>query len=231
MDSIREKTFELVKDLQSMSENADKLTYNIKNIRRLKRRSIAELTEDRFAKYLYDVLENNNIEIYINANLKGLRPDIAIIKNNEVIAIIELKMNFGWCRNIFDPVGCEYKEKSQIHKRFESFENIRMQDIKFDDGMCTRIIRINNKCNIYYISTSDENYISKRNMIDDYNDFIKRNKQMKNKVLFYIISGKYHYDKSSKIWPSLEDINKSIDKLLETEYGMSSLIEHIKMAL
>lgn len=230
MLDIKKEALKMVIDLQNMSKNAYRLRINNENVRRLKRRAIAELAEDRLAEFVFTVLNGKEYKVYINANLNGVLPDIIVIRDNVIIGIIELKMNFGWCRYIFDPMKNNkliYDKKSQIHDRVKEIDKLQNNEIIFNDGESKVRVRIAKNCKIFYVSTSLENYISARNMIDDFKDFIKRNSRYKDKISFSVMVETYH-NKNGKGWPSKDDIDKSIEKLFNTEYGINKMIETIK---
>lgn len=233
MIDIKEKTLDLVLKLQKESKNSDKYNYGTNNIKRLSKRSIAEIAEDMFAKYLYEVLEDEDIKIYINGNIKGMKPDIIVIKNNIIRAIIELKINFGWCRNIFNPKDKgknKYKEASSVPDRIRDYNSLKGSIIKFaiQKNKDKIDLTLSNDCKIYYICTSKENYISGRDLIKDYEDFIDREKKIKEYLRFGIITDEYHDYKKNGEWPSKEQISSSIDSLFKTKYGMNEIIKEIK---
>ena len=234
MINIKKETLKLVLDLQKMSKSADKLSIRNDRIRRLKKRAIAEDAEDRLAEFLFNVLDDKKIEIYINGSINGLRPDIIILKDNVVIAIVELKMNFGWCRNIFDPKidnKYRYSERSQIHERFKTLEKLKNKDISFDNGSENISIKLSSKYKLFYVSTSEENYLGNTNMKDDFKQFIKDNPLYKNIVYFSVLTERYHYDRLKDEWPKENEISESIDVLFDTEFGINKLIERIKREL
>ncbi len=142
----------MILDLQDMSKNAFKLRINNTNVRRLKRRGIAELAEDRLAEFIFTALNSKEYKVYINANLNGVLPDIIVIRNNIIVGIIELKMNFGWCRYIFDPKRNNkliYGDKvSPIHDRVKEIDNLRNSEISFNNGESDVNVRIAPNCKI-----------------------------------------------------------------------------------
>ena len=231
---IKDRTVKYIMRLQELSMNANKLNNNDK-IKRFVRRPIASLAEDEFAYYLYDVLDDKNIEIFINANINGIRPDIIIVKNDIIVSIIELKVNIGFCRNIFDQYKDgkqRYKEKSQIHKRYKDFEKLKNKSINFSDGNIVRDLKLSNNAKLNYVITSLESYTG--SILNDYSDFIKRNNNYKNKVMLYLFCDKYHYgklDDKKELWPSKKEISESVIKYFNTEIGLNKLIESIKKEL
>ena len=235
MKDIKKKTLELTLELQTKSKEADQYPYGTKNVQRLSRRSIAEIAEDMFAKYLYETLEDREVRIYVNGNLKGMKPDIIVVKNNVVIAIVELKINFGWCRNIFDPLEnnqYKYKERSIIPKRIEEYQSLKEKIIHFKIKKNESLeLLVSKHSKVYYICTSEENYISKRSVREDYEDFMKRNSNLKEKLRFGILVREYHDYKGNNLWTTKKEIEISINELFKTKYGMNRIIEEIKKAL
>ena len=230
-NDIKKETLQLVLDFQKMSKDADKTKYDIYNIKRLKKRSIAELAEDRFAKYLYDVINNKDFYYYINPNVDGMRPDIMIVNSKqEIIALIEIKINLGFCRNIFQ-VDEKKKNKRdyQIDNRVNKFCSIKDKTIIFNDGVEDKQLRFSKNCKIYYVSTSLENYIKDRDMIDDYKAYVSKNSNYKNFLKFYVIVNRYHKYKDGGLirYVSKDEISLSIDDLFNSDFGMNSMINEI----
>ena len=224
-----DKTVELAMNFQKMEKNADKVTGN-DNIKRMLKRSIAEIVEDRFACFLDECLNDPNLKYYINPWINGIRPDIMIIKDNIIIALIEMKINFGYCRNIFD---CnKSKEPSQIHERIETFIDLKNKSIKFKDNQEEQELKMSPNCLLYYITASTENYITKdkNKMIDDYNNFIKKNltKEYDKYIRFGIVCEEFHDYNSKRVYPSEEEIREGIKRLFKTEHGMNTIIDTIK---
>jgi len=235
MKDVKKETIKLALELQTKAKDADKYDYGTNNIQRLSKRSIAEISEDIFAKYLYEVLEDKDIKIYINGNIKGMKPDIIVVKNNIIRAIIELKINFGWCRNIFDPREnnhYKYKEKSNIPERIKKYNSLKKCSIHFKSKNEKSIeLQVSNQCKVYYICTSKENYISKRSVREDYEDFIKKHLNLKEYLRFGIVVKEYHNYKNNNIWPTKEEIESSINELFKTKYGMNKILEEIKESI
>ncbi|WP_282773622.1 hypothetical protein [Phaeodactylibacter xiamenensis] len=79
------------------------------NIRRGKSHSIAGIAEDLFATLIAQKLKDKNLLFLVNKvfsvripgvkRAKSFQPDIAIVKNNVLTHIFEIKMDLGWNRN------------------------------------------------------------------------------------------------------------------------------------
>lgn len=108
-----------------------------KNIRRGRSHSISSKVEDLFAVYISELLSDNgenlpdNIELLIDQPFTyhtdktyAIYPDIAVIKDNEVVKLFDLKMDLGWNREFF--LFC--KEKQEL------IEKIRGLVVKAKDG-------------------------------------------------------------------------------------------------
>lgn len=67
-----------------------------KNINRGQKFSLSYFIEDSFAELLR--LELDGVDILVNSNVEGKRPDIQVKKGEKLIAIVELKSDLGWKR-------------------------------------------------------------------------------------------------------------------------------------
>ena len=98
------------KNLNELNSNIKEIFLKTKeslksNIIRGQSRSISSDIEDELSMFISNVLSNKYI-FYINSYIrienKGYRPDLLIIDNNKVIAMIEIKANMGYCRDARD---------------------------------------------------------------------------------------------------------------------------------
>ena len=74
------------------------------NIYRGHSRSISTDIEDAIALFISDILSEDGYKIFLDPsiyiNRKNHRPDLLLVnKNNEVVFMIEIKANMGWCRD------------------------------------------------------------------------------------------------------------------------------------
>ncbi len=75
----------------------------------------------------------------------------------------------------------------------------------------------------------DNNYISnERTMELDYYEFLNRHEELKDFLNFYIISRSHHYIKENNNWSSKLEIDKLIEKLFNTQFGINKLIQKLK---
>ena len=101
---------EFIRQVATLYENASKTTNNNVKIRRGRSRSISAEAEDLFAELL--VMNDQSIEMIrvdqpitiptdLLPNKKSFQvyPDIVIIKNEHIKALIDLKMDLGWNRD------------------------------------------------------------------------------------------------------------------------------------
>ena len=221
---VLENTYTLIKNLQkemrkAMLVNGKKMP----NIKRLKQKSIAECAEDYFAQFLYNCLDDPNVKIYINPCLNKIHPDIVVIKNKQIYALIELKVTIGWHRNLFNPKqngNYIYPKSEEIDKRYNWLEANKNKTVCIEGETLT----INSKCKIYYVILSANNYISKRKVTEDFDE-----SDYKNKISFHIVTDSWYNN------PSHTQIKEEIKKYFENkdycDYGINKLIEKVKMSL
>jgi hypothetical protein len=111
---------EFINEIISFYKNANERAKIKPNIHRGRIHSIYSLVEDFFGVYIDNLLQENNeyfqnnFEILIDypfvckaGKTKTFYPDIAVIKNNVIIKLFDIKMDLGWNRN-FLPF-CEEK--------------------------------------------------------------------------------------------------------------------------
>lgn len=125
------------------------------NILRGHLRVLSTDIEDGIALFISNLMPNHKVfldsSIYING--KNNRPDLLVVnEDNEVVAMVEIKANMGWCRNaknvIDDIVSNDDKfqretelicvfsrEDSQIVKYKN---NVKLFLIAFTDGNCSK---------------------------------------------------------------------------------------------
>lgn len=73
-------------------------------IQRGRSRSISSITEDILAFFIAHHIDN--ISIKVNQSLThpnfNIMPDLSIIKHGKLTRLIEIKQDFGWCRNLHE---------------------------------------------------------------------------------------------------------------------------------
>tara|TARA_Y100001954_G_scaffold234121_1_gene288859 strand:- start:53218 stop:53913 length:696 start_codon:yes stop_codon:yes gene_type:complete len=92
---------QLVHRIIDLYEEARSPHYASKRIVRGTSSCISSATEDLFADYFADKFKD--VEIYVNQcftqGRKRVQPDIALVKDDVVFSIIEIKQDIGWNRN------------------------------------------------------------------------------------------------------------------------------------
>lgn len=111
------------------------------NISRGHSRSISTDVEDSVAIFISDILDDK-IEIFIDSSIrvdKIHRPDILIVKDNKVIALIELKAQMGWCRKANKVIDDEILRMHTIFSEAQNlnckFSNKDMRKVEYDENV------------------------------------------------------------------------------------------------
>ena len=143
------------------------------NIYRGHLRSLSTEIEDGIALFVSIILPKCKIFLdpSIHIDRKNNRPDLLVVnENNEVVAMIEIKSNMGWCRNakgVIDGIinndnklsnakslYCEFsRESSQI---VTYGNNVKLFLIALTDGNCSAKNHVNNKA--YAATTKVKQY-------------------------------------------------------------------------
>ena len=95
---------DLVEELKNGIQDIWEETRNniASNIIRGHSRSISTDVEDMIALFISKEFDNK-VKIFIDPSItirsKTYRPDLLVIRNDEVIALVEIKANLGWCRD------------------------------------------------------------------------------------------------------------------------------------
>ena len=166
------------------------------NIYRGHSRSISTDIEDAIAIFISDILHEDKYKILsdpsIYINHKKHRPDILVVdKNNEVILLIEIKAQMGYCRDA-SPVLNDmiknndmFKKEIQLECEFSKkeaitvlYKNPKLLLVALTDGNCSKEKHIKNKdyaksINIYQFNLFSGWYDNLSNCeISDFYDFI-----------------------------------------------------------
>lgn len=169
------------------------------NIYRGHSRSISTDIEDAIAIFISDILHEDKYKILsdpsIYINHKKHRPDILVVdKNNEVILLIEIKAQMGYCRDA-SPVLNDmiknndmFKKEIQLECEFSKkeaitvlYKNPKLLLVALTDGNCSKEKHIKNKdyaksINIYQFNLFSGWYDNLSNCeISDFYDFIINN--------------------------------------------------------
>lgn len=109
----------LVDDLKEGIKNIwEETRNNIKtNIIRGHSRSISTDVENQIALFISEVL-GNTVKIFIDPSItikgKTYRPDLLVVRGSDVIALVEIKANMGWCRNASSVIDEELVKRHEV---------------------------------------------------------------------------------------------------------------------
>ena len=147
---------EFIKNIITLYRKARVPTFPFENIKRGKSRSISSEAEDLFAYYISNII-NDKVEILIDQPIsfilfgksKTIYADIAIIKNNVVYQIWDLKTDLGWKRDSFidfckDKINLVNGAKLQLAK-LKDGEYKTERHLTFSDNLTFNIVVISNK--------------------------------------------------------------------------------------
>ena len=128
---------ELIDKIIDLYKTARLTTIQRKNVKRGRSHSVSSKVEDLFAIYIAELLSDrddtlpDNIELLVDQPFTyhtdktySVYPDIAVIKDNTVIKLFDIKMDLGWNRDFFP--FC--KEKQEL------IEEIRGLQVKAKNG-------------------------------------------------------------------------------------------------
>ena len=109
----------------NIQKNYDETKQQLRdNVYRGHLRSISADVENFIGAFISDIC-NKNYKIFIDSSIrigeKTHRPDILIVNNNKVVALIEIKTHMGYCRDASSIVKNEILEK---HKIFTETNNL-----------------------------------------------------------------------------------------------------------
>ena len=169
------------------------------NIYRGHSRSISTDIEDAIAIFISDILHEDKYKILsdpsIYINHKKHRPDILVVdKNNEVILLIEIKAQMGYCRDASPVLNDMIKNNDMLKKEIQLecefskkeaitvlYKNPKLLLVALTDGNCSKEKHIKNKdyaksINIYQFNLFSGWYDNLSNCeISDFYDFIINN--------------------------------------------------------
>lgn len=146
---------ELIEKIISLYKEARVTTYIKKNIKRGRSHSISSRVEDLFAVYISEMLPEN-VEILIDQPFTyhsdktyAMYPDIAVIRNNEVVKLFDIKMDLGWNRDFYP--FCKEKQ--------DFIDEIKGLQVKAKDGATKeqKIYKISDSVKINIVIVSNAN--------------------------------------------------------------------------
>lgn len=138
-----------------------------KKIQRGESRSVASEIEDLLAFYLADNLPNiqsirinQPLLIMVKGERKTIKPDLVIIHDNEICALVDLKMDLGYKRNGI---------ASTFTKANDHIKAIRGKQTTYWDGGSAvgsqLTVVVSNKAAYFFVVVSDQN-ISKKGYLE-----------------------------------------------------------------
>ncbi|MEI8278794.1 MAG: hypothetical protein WCG87_03465 [Bacteroidota bacterium] len=192
---------EFIKSIVELYRKARLTFFPAGNIKRGKSHTISSQVEDLFALYISDIV-NSKIEILIDQPIsfshnnvsKTIYADIAMIKDDLIYQIWDIKTDLGWKRDIF-PQFCKDKDElvnsiKSKDAKFKNREDNTSRQLKFSSDFTFNIVVISCKnistikhervanetrqlqnVGVYFL-TSDTHPNS--NYDDDINDLIKK---------------------------------------------------------
>lgn len=212
---------ELIDKIQSLYAEARDTDYSDLRIHRGRKHSISSKVEDLFAFFLLKRLNNNNIMFWVDYPLsyksiskqtkKGnpktitIYPDIAIVKDNIITDIIDLKLDLGWKRNL----------KPVLHNALLTVNELRKKQIGaykplIENGEKSQksiSVNFSNQLDWHIIVISDQNITSSA-MKE--NETVARKLSQNSALNFYILTRKEHPNGGN---PSIQD--NEIDLLIK----------------
>jgi hypothetical protein len=106
---------ELIHKIIDLYVDARKSKFPMNNIVRDRSHTISGAVEDLFALYILELFDEKDkikifidkgIQIKLNGKRKKIYPDIVVVKDKQIIGIIDMKMDLGWSRGTFHTI-CE----------------------------------------------------------------------------------------------------------------------------
>ena len=146
----------LVDDLKERIKNIWKETRNNieDNIIRGHSRSISTDVEDQIAWFIYKVLYDK-VKIFIDPSItidgQTYRPDLLVVRDKKVIALVEIKANMGWCRNASSVIEKELEERHSVFSKKEEIE------CKFSITETSKIVNYDKSVKLYLIALTSAN--------------------------------------------------------------------------
>lgn len=173
--------------------------------------SISGKSEDLFALFIAEKLNDNSLEFIVDKTMTykmhgersiQFRPDLAIVKNGVLLHSIDLKMDMGYKRRYFETP--EFKKEE---KKFTTFRNQTFETVSYNlNNKKTELkVSANIQSQIVVVSEKNEGKISNRT------DMISAIDTMDWVNIFYL-SGDIHPNNYSDQKPTVND--NQFDKLL-----------------
>lgn len=117
-------------------------------------RSISTDVEDMIALFISKIY-NNKVKIFIDPsvtiNKQTYRPDVLVIRNGKVIALVEIKANMGWCRDASSVIN------EELVKRQKTFSKEKQIECKFSITKTSETVLYDDNVKSYLIALTSEN--------------------------------------------------------------------------
>lgn len=131
------------------------------NIFRGHLRGLSTDIEDAIALFISNIMPNHKVFIdsSIYVERKNNRPDILVVnENNEVVTMVEIKANMGWCRNAKDVID----DIVVNDKKFQDVGTLRCEFSRED----SQIVTYKDNVKLFLISLTDGNCSSKQHLLN-----------------------------------------------------------------
>lgn len=174
------------------------------NIKRGHTRSLSTDVEDQVAAFVSDIL-GEGYELYIDSSVyikQTHRPDLLVVKDRKAVALIEIKSQMGWCRDVS---GVIENEILRMHKAFSEQGEITC---KFSTDKSSELINYEENVKCFLVSLTSQNGGNDQQM--------KANKDnaAKQGVLFHVLFDGWYDDLQEK---DVYQFAEMISKLKETK--------------
>lgn len=193
-------------------EKARSLTYKNFNNQLIRGRShsVSGKSEDLFAYWLADKLNDQNLKYYIDKSLsfysevisktKAIQPDAFIIKDNIVTHYFDIKMDLGWKRDLIEYLNI---------KNF-LIEEIKQKECWYSEGKKRNYLHFSQDIKYQIVVLSGEN-ISLQKLEANINHASKLEH-----IELYVLTGNQHLNmyKKNQEREKLEIYNAAFDKLI-----------------
>ncbi len=201
---------ELIKHIVKIYREARRVKFSNNKIFRGRSHSISSIIEDLFAYYLTQNVKCDQIYIDQPLKIEGIKgrniyPDLVIVRNNEIVALLDLKMDLGWKR----------RELFNLSKRYSDLiKNIRGKKVSLRIGETKerRDFKASDKISYDIVIMSDTNI--NRGLLEKQLGQIKK---LKPKIDVFILTKDKHpnsYNLSTQSLLSQIIINKAdFDKM------------------
>jgi hypothetical protein len=212
---------ELINKIHELYKRSHISMYPHDRIFRGEGRSVSSEMEDLFAKYLIEELPDD-ITLFINQTITSgskskrirVKPDVMVVRNNEIKTLIDLKMDLGYKRSEFSSFWDE--RDSLMPKMYGKEFSYYKPSI---DGKEKIISKLSSNAKLFFMVVSNLN-------IDDHNlnDVVSRISKKRYSNLYFLFEGIHPNDYKSNI---IQLLNQK-DKVAK---NLSSLLDELRISL